>query len=111
MSVTPTLDFKISVNHFILLYKFFSVFSLHNQIEIPFLGQQRKICIILSFPTSSVPTGITYLFSMAFVLFLKLPSSLLPQALAISLDGFLSLESSFTGSSYGFSLSSALRHT
>lgn len=83
MTVTPTLAFKMLVHHFILLHQIFSVFSLHNQVKFPFPGQQKKIYIVLSFPISSAPTGITYLFSMAFALFLKLliPNSLLPQAL------------------------------
>ena len=83
MIVNPTLTSKMLVNYFILLHKIFSVFSLHNQVKFPFPGQQKKICIVLSFPISSAPTGITYIFSMAFALFLKLliPNSLLPQAL------------------------------
>ena len=83
MIVNPTLTSKMLVNYFILLHKIFSAFSLHNQVKFPFPGQQKKICIVLSFPVSSAPTGITYIFSMAFALFLKLliHNSLLPQAL------------------------------
>lgn len=107
MSVTPTLVFKTLV--IILFSCINSSVSSHYIMELGFPPWGSKetsvLCclFLLLLPQLESHT----IFSMAFVLFLKLSASVLPQNLAPSLGGFSSLKSSFTGSF----LSSSYSHT
>lgn len=71
----------------------------------------KKATVLPSLLLLLIPQMESLTTMMAFVLLLKLPTSLVPQDLAGSLGRSSSLKSSFTGCLHGFSPSSSLNHT